>query len=140
MYNLLINSNMPLTKEMINQMKEVEHNINDYIKLSMEKQEQKFNLTMEKVFKRLKAQEIAIDKLKKSQTFINNEFENIKQMVDELKSTDLDTEVKLLENKVMELQKDLEKESKLRDELEQYGKQDNLEFHGICVLPNENTN
>ena len=83
---------MPLTKEMINQIKEMESNIKNHIKQSMEKQKTKFNLTMEKVFERFK-QKIAIDKILKNQTFINNEFENIKQTVDELKSKHPDTKV-----------------------------------------------
>ena len=35
---------------------------------------------------------------------------------------------------------ELQKAFKLRDELEQYGRWDNLEFHEIPVLPNKNTN
>ena len=40
-----------------------------------------------------------------------------------------------IQKKVIELENKIEKETILRDELEQYGRRDNLKIHGNPVLP-----
>ena len=64
----------------------------------------------------------------------------MKTNVDEIKSLNIDAKFQNTKKKVIELESKIEKETILRDELEQYGRRDNLEIHRIPVSPNENTN
>ena len=131
---------MAISKEIINHMKEMENNFKGYIQKIMDQKEQRINENMEKIFNQLKKQEKEVEEIKASQTFLNQKFEELKTNVEEINSLNIDTKFQNTKKKVIELESKIEKETILRDELEQYGIRDNLEIHGIPVSPNENTN
>ena len=121
-------------------MKEMENNLKGYVQKIMDQKEQKINENMEKIFNQLKKQEKEVEEIKASQTFLNKKFEELKSNVEEINSLNIDTKFQNTKKKVIELESKIEKETTLRDELEQYGRRDNLEINGIPVSPNENTN
>ena len=64
----------------------------------------------------------------------------MKTNVYKINSLNIDAKFQNTKKKLIELENKIEKETILRNELEQYGRRDNLEIHGIPVSPNENTN
>ena len=74
-----------------------------------------------------------------SQKFLNAEFEHLKY--DVINLTKLDTQkTGFLTNEIQDLKDQLKEQEKIRDDFEQYHRRENLEFHGIPITKNENTN
>ena len=73
---------MPQNKELTNLVKEMEASLKVHIERSiheaMEKQEEKFNIAVNKPLNQFKEQQKEIDEISESQKFINKEFEDIK--------------------------------------------------------------
>ena len=84
---------MAPTREIINMMKEMENNIKTHIQETIEealkRQEIKFNNKIDEVFSKLKDQEKRIEDVIKSQKFLNDEFEYLKNNVSNLMKLDL---------------------------------------------------
>ena len=84
---------MAPTREIINMMKEMENNIKTHIQETIEealkRQEIKFNNKIDEVFSKLKDQEKKIEDVIKSQKFLNDEFEYLKNNVSNLMKLDL---------------------------------------------------
>ena len=84
---------MAPTREIINMMKEMENNIKTHIQETIEealkRQEIKFNNKIDEVFSKLKDQEKKIEDVMKSQKFLNDEFEYLKNNVSNLMKLDL---------------------------------------------------
>ena len=84
---------MAPTREITNLMKEMENNIKTHIQETIEealkRQEIKFNNEIDEVFSKLKDQEKKIEDVKKSQKFLNDEFECLKNNVSKLMKLDL---------------------------------------------------
>ena len=84
---------MAPTREIINMMKEMENNIKTHIqetiKEALKRQEIKFNNKIDEVFSKLKDQEKKIEDVMKSQKFLNDEFEYLKNNVSNLMKLDL---------------------------------------------------
>ena len=84
---------MAPTREIINMMKEMENNIKTHIQETIEealkRQEIKFNNKIDEVFSKLKDQEKKIEDVIKSQKFLNDEFECLKNNVSKLMKLDL---------------------------------------------------
>ena len=84
---------MAPTREIINMMKEMENNIKTHIQETIEealkRQEIKFNNKIDEVFSKLKDQEKKIEDVIKSQKFLNDEFEYLKNNVSKLMKLDL---------------------------------------------------
>ena len=84
---------MAPTREIINMMKEMENNIKTHIQETIEealkRQEIKFNSKIDQVFSKLKDQEKKIEDVIKSQKFLNDEFEYLKNNVSKLMKLDL---------------------------------------------------
>ena len=84
---------MAPTREIINMMKEMESNIKTHIQETIEealkRQEIKFNNKIDEVFSKLKDQEKKIEDVMKSQKFLNDEFEYLKNNVSNLMKLDL---------------------------------------------------
>ena len=74
-------------------MKEMENNIKTHIQETIEealkRQEIKFNNKIDEVFSKLKDQEKKIEDVMKSQKFLNDEFEYLKNNVSNLMKLDL---------------------------------------------------
>ena len=124
-------------------MKEMKNNIKTHIqetiKEALKKQEMRFNIKIDEIFLKLKDQEKKLKDVINSQKFLNNEFEHIKNNVTNLMELDLQkkTEFLMKENQCL---KEQLIEEKMREDLDQYHRRENLEFHGIPNDPNENTN
>ena len=137
---------MPQSKDLTNLMKELETNLKIHIKISIEealtKQEQKFNSIVEKLFGQLKSQQESINSITESQEFLNKEFEEIKTNISEIQNSQTKKSSKIgeMEEKIKVLQDQLNMECQMRDDLGQYIRRENLEFHGIPVTLNEDTN
>ena len=84
---------MTPTREIINMMKEMENNIKIHIQETIEealkRQEIKFNNKIDEVFSKLKDQGKKIEDVIKSQKFLNDEFEYLKNNVLNLVKLDL---------------------------------------------------
>ena len=84
---------MAPTREITNLMKEMENNIKTHIQETIEealkRQEIKFNNKIDEVFSKLKDQEKKIEDVIKSQKFLNDEFECLKNNVSKLMKLDL---------------------------------------------------
>ena len=84
---------MAPTREIINMMKEIENNIKTHIQETIEealkRQEIKFNNKIDEVLSKLKDQEKKIEDVIKSQKFLNDEFEYLKNNVSKLMKLDL---------------------------------------------------
>ena len=84
---------MAPTREIIKMMKEMENNIKTHIQETIEealkRQEIKFNNKINEVFSKLKDQEKKIEDVIKSQKFLNEEFECLKNNVSKLMKLDL---------------------------------------------------
>ena len=134
---------MPQNKELTNLVKEMEASLKVHIERSiheaMEKQEEKFNIAVNKLLNQFKEQQKEIDEISESQKFINKEFEDIKIKLTQI-NTGENPKIEEMENQIKELQKQLREESLMRDDLGQYIRRENLEFHGIPYTLNENTN
>lgn len=135
---------MAPTKEMINLMKDMEKNIKDHMQKTIEQalkdQDQRLSTKIDEVFSKLDAQDVKIEEIAKSQNFLNLEFENIKQSVLDLKGLNIKAKYDSLQNEIESLKQQLIDQDIARDELDQYHRRDNLEFHGIPEKINENTN
>ena len=124
----------------------IEETINEKIKYLIENTMEKFANKMEKkleqIWDQMKMQKEEINELQKSQIFISKEYETMKKKMDETKQIEKNNshQLKNIENECEEIKnKLLAKETEL-DNLEQYGRRENLEFHGVPVQQNENTN
>ena len=95
---------------------------------------------MEKVYHKLDRQEKTMDEIIKSQKFLSSEFENLKITVEEIKQQDFLNKINHLNEKIIHLEKQISEQDTLRDEVDQYNRRENLEFHGIPEQINENTN
>ena len=135
---------MAPTREIINMMKGMENNIKTHIQETIEealkRQEIKFNNKIDEVFSKLKDQEKRIEDVMKSQKFLNDEFEYLKNNVSNLMKLDLQKKTDDLMKENQCLKDQLIEEEKMRDDLDQYNRRENLEFHGIPLNPNEDTN
>ena len=84
---------MAPTRKITNLMKEMENNIKTHIQETIEealkRQEIKFNNKIDEVFSKLKDQEKKIEDVIKSQKFLNDEFECLKNNVSKLMKLDL---------------------------------------------------
>ena len=124
----------------------IEETINEKIKYLIENTMEKFANKMEKklqqIWDQMKMQKEEINELQKSQTFISKEYETMRKKMDETKQIEKNNshQLKNIENEYEEIKnKLLAKEIEL-DNLEQYGRRENLEFHGVPVQQNENIN
>ena len=81
-----------------------------------------------------------MDEIIKSQKFLSSEFENLKITFKEIKQQDFLNKINHLNEKITYLEKQISEQDTLRDELDQYNRRENLEFHGIPEQINENTN
>ena len=124
---------MPASKEITNMIKEMEQNLKQHLKTSIDE-------AMEKVYHKLDRQEKTMDEIIKSQKFLSSEFENLKITVEEIKQQDFLNKINHLNEKIIHLEKQISEQDTLRDELDQYNRRENLEFHGIPEQINENTN
>ena len=84
---------MAPTREIVNMMKEMENTIKTHIQETIEealkRQEIKFNNKIDEVFSKLKDQEKKNEDVIKSQKFLNDEFECLKNNVSKLMKLDL---------------------------------------------------
>ena len=110
----------------------------------------KIEATVHKVFEgilkshdeEVNALKYEISQLKESQDFVCAKYENLKKSYEILAATNTKQEKEMSEIKVnseQQLKKISEESSKL-DNLEMYGRRQNLEFEGIPFLKNENVN
>ena len=117
---------MAPTREIINMMKEMENNIKTHIQETIEealkRQEIKFNNKTDEVFSKLKDQEKKIEDVMKSQKFLNDEFEYLKNNVSNLMKLDLQKKTDDLMKENQCLKDQLIEEEKMRDDLDQYKK------------------
>ena len=131
---------MPLSKEITNLMKEMENNLKDTINESLKKQEKLFTNKLDQISSNLKLQAEKIESIIESQNLLNAEFEIFKKDVSELKKLKIPNKIESLEKRIEILRNNLNEQEKCRDDLEQVQRRDNLEFHGIPQIQNENTN
>ena len=124
---------MPASKEITNMIKEMEQNLKQHLKTSIDE-------AMEKVYHNLDKQEKTMDKIINSQKFLSSEFENLKITVEEIKQQDFISKINHLNEKIIHLEKQISEQDTLRDDLDQYNRRENLKFHGILEQINENTN
>ena len=133
---------MPQNKELTNLVKEMEASLKVHIERSiheaMEKQEEKFNIAVNKLLNQFKEQQKEIDEISESQKFINKEFEDIKIKLTQI-NTGENPKIEEMENQIKELQEQLREESLMRDDLGQYIRRKNLEFHRIPYTLNKHT-
>ena len=128
---LMSNMETNLKSEFRNLLK---HELNTYLV--------KFEEKLDKIMTDLKHQKEEILEVQTSQTFINNELEEIKKKVKSLeedKKNNSQMHEKLNE-KTNYVQNKIEETGQWLDDLDQYGRRENLEFHGIPKLDKENTN
>ena len=111
------------------------------------------NDEMKEMIKELKEQMIAkmkilISEMQKSIQFMSDKFDNVVEELNRLKEENKKSkaEIQLLQKANRNLQEQLanigqtySKDKLKLDDLEQYGRQQNLEFHGIPYKPNKNT-
>ena len=89
---------------------------------------------------KLEMQNKEVEELKDSQTFINQEFEEIKKSMNNMaKKHEKEIQMKIKANENKQILTN-EKIDLTLENVEQYGRRDNLEFIGIPWHPNENTN
>ena len=131
---------MPLSKEITNLIKEMENNLKDTIHKSLKKQEKLFTDKLDQISINLKLQEEKIESIIESQKFLNAEFEIVLKNVSELKKLKIPNKIESLENKIESLRNNLNEQQKCRDDLEQGQRRENLEFHEIPQIQNENIN
>ena len=118
----------------------MENNLKDTIHESLKKQEKLSSDKLDQISSNLKLQEEKIESIIESQKFLNAEFEMIKKNVSELKKLKIPNKIESLKNKIESLRNNLNEQEKCRDDLEQVLRRENLEFHGISQIQNENTN
>ena len=111
------------------------------------------NDEMKEMIKELKEQMIAemkilMSEMQKSIQFMSDKFDNVVEELNYLKEENKKSkaEIQLLQKANRNLQEQLtnigktySKDNLKLDDLEQYGRRQNLEFHGIPYKPNENT-
>ena len=99
------------------------------------------NLWQEKL-QEIKVQELEIEEIQKSRTFISDEMDELKKKLNHAMTTlkekdqqieDMKKTIDCYQKKQGEIENNLE-------QLEQYGRRENLEFLGIPQMTNENTN
>ena len=133
-------------KEIKEMFKELETNLKAEIKKLIKSEIsyyiKEINEKLSNLSSELKLQNQEIQELKNSQTFINKEFEEIKKSMSITKKheKELHVSMKINEDKQILTNKKIEKLDLTLENLEQYGRRDNLEFIGVPKHPNENTN
>ena len=135
---------MDPTKEIVNLMKEMENNIKSFIKETikeaLKEQEKVFSSKIDEIFSNLKTHEKQMEDIINSQKFLNSEFEDIKQDVTDLMKLDLEKRLEYSIKEFEDIKIKLNDQEKAKDDLDQYQRRENLEFHGIPATQNEDTN
>ena len=82
-----------------------------------------------------------IQSIKENQEFISNQYDDIRTELTKIKQhiEEKDKKINQLEQNINWLNEELLKEIEKNDALNQYGRRENLELHGIPVQKNENT-
>ena len=103
---------------------------------------EELKLLVEEVLKKTSSMASDIQSIKESQEFISKQFDDLSKELENVKKCmeEKDKKINQLEQDVNYLNKELLKEIEKNDDLNQYGRRDNLELHGIPVQKNENTN
>ena len=115
------------------------YKIQDSLKLLVEAAvksfKQEYDIKMENL-------ESELAEVKNSQEFISRQYDQLKVEYSQLLITNekQETEIKNLKSTAIELSSQGEKEATKLDDLEQYGRRQNLEIVGIPVQKDENTN
>ena len=118
-------------------MKQLNENFNEkfslIIKEAIKKIEVKYN-------EQIDALKLEIQEVKSSQEFICANYDNLKKNYDSLCKENVRQaeEIKQLRSSSEDLEKQTEIEASKRDQLEQYGRRQNLEFHGVPEKEDEN--
>ena len=135
---------MAPTKEITNLIKDVEKNLKEHIQITIDealkKQEIMFKQKTEEIFLKLNEQEKKFEEIINSQNFLNQELETVKRSVKDINNLELPKKAHILMKEVETLKKHIVEHEKMHDALDQYQRRENLEFHGIPVTLNENTN
>ena len=113
-----------------NEIKEVQNIVN------------KDSLSVKKLQQQVKSLQEASDEIIGSQSYISSHYDEINQKLQQIEQS-----MKMHQGNTNNISKELQKLSEIQtkeifklDELEQYGRRDNLELHGVPVHANENTN
>ena len=99
-------------------------------------------LLVEEVLKKTNGMADDIQLIKANQEFISKQYDEIRTELNRIKihMKEKDKTIKQLEHDVINLNEELAKEIEKNEALNQYGRRENLELHGIPVQKNENTN
>ena len=113
--------------------------IQDSLKLLVEAAVKSFKHEYDIKMENLKSE---LAEVKNSQEFISRQYDQLKVEYSQLLITNekQETEIKNLKSTAIELSSQGEKEATKLDDLEQYGRRQNLEIVGIPVQKDENTN
>ena len=113
-----------------NEIKEVQNIVN------------KDSLSVKKLQQQVKSLQEASDEIIGSQSYISSHYDEINQKLQQIEQS-----MKMHQGNTNNISKELQKLSEIQtkeifklDELEQYGRRDNLELHGVPMHANENTN
>ena len=113
--------------------------IQDSLKLLVEAAVKSFKQEYDIKMENLKSE---LAEVKNSQEFISRQYDQLKVEYSQMLITNekQETEIKNLKSTAIELSSQGEKEATKLDDLEQYGRRQNLEIVGIPVQKDENTN
>ena len=142
--NLLNTLEINIKKELTLEIsKKLEEKMTDVLNTSIEMKEPKHLVdSVDAILEGVNNLKKEVAAVKESQDFLSKKYEDMRQEIAEMKDGNKENQIKIvkIDERTKDLQEIIEVQKITIANLEQYGRKSNLEFQGIPVQPNENTN